>query len=110
MIQATSQEALVRLEGSGKLAHDEGIVLRALREHAEGATDQELANDLGLGWFPSRVAARRNGLKLKLRLHAAGFAILEGTPRRCQITGKTAIPWRLASPEQRQKEFWNGLD
>ena len=105
MPRQTSLAAYDELKKSGSMAPDEESVLSVLVWHPSGLTDQEIAEKLGPGWYPSRVSARRNGLRQRLEDSQIGYQIIEKPHRPCKVTGHMAIPWAVEKTRLVQLEM-----
>lgn len=86
MTQQTSLKSYIELIDSGLLSEAQERVFNALSSMGE-ATDREITDKLGES-DPNRIRPRR------FELVELGF-VGEAQKRKCAITGKTAIVWKV---------------
>lgn len=101
IVRQTSLEAY---DIVGHLGHKQKKVLAIIHKHSrfkDFLTDREIARELGF-MDPNKVRPRRHEL-MKL-----GLIVEEGT-KKCTVTGRTAITWKIAVDNQRLNVFFGEL-
>jgi hypothetical protein len=97
MIQETSRMSYADENIKGLSERQNKVFFVVLQLGGQGITDREIARQIGAE-DPNFVRPRR------FELVKAG--ILEpGMKRKCNVTGKTSITWKVARKNQEQKEF-----
>jgi len=98
-IQATSLEAYKEVKKT--LSFRQNVVFNILKFNIVSMTNSELADRLK--WSINRVTGRTNELVKK-------DLVKEDCKRRCSITGRIVIAWRIKRPDEiteRQEELFS---
>lgn len=94
--QQTSIDAFITEKVSGRIAGRQLQVLRAVAACGQGTSAEILR--------AANLDANRNLMRARFTELAAAGRIVEAGRRKCRITGRSAIVWRLSTEPPRQVE------